>query len=51
MMEEKTFMYETIGNLQSEIEEIEKFENMEKSMDDVVSITVGCSGLFTVICC
>lgn len=50
-MKKEQEMVSIAGNLAKELQEIRKLETEMNNMEDVASITAGCTGLFSVICC
>lgn len=42
---------EYIGDLKAEFQEIDKMYEHEKAVGEILSITEGCLGAYTIICC
>lgn len=44
-------MKEVSGNLYEELEEIERINQNMDEIEVLMSVAVGCTGLFTIVCC
>lgn len=42
---------EVIGSLKEELKQIEEFEKMHAVESEIRTLSVGCAGMFTLICC
>lgn len=50
-MQKKMEKKEYIGELRTEFQEIDKMYEQEKAAEEIISITEGCFGGYTIICC
>lgn len=50
-MQKKMEKKEYVGDLRAEFQEIDKRYEQEKLEEEILSLTEGCIGLYTIICC